>query len=100
MAIYHALIHKYSTPKKYKQLDNRKSKNDLVKFMNKNKYKFSEPHDLSVAFSINKLKIKQPISNFRIFYNLIRQLKKYHQIYLHQNYLIKLRKIYAAIFKK
>jgi hypothetical protein len=100
MTIYHAIIHKYSTPKKYKYLCNYKSKNDLVKFMNKNKYIYTEPHDLSVAFSINKLRIIQPISYFRIFYNTVKPLKKYNQFFLYQTCLTKIRKIYAAIFLK
>ena len=63
---YHILIHKYDTPLKYRKfIQNNGSKKILRKklnnFMIENKYKFTEPDDLSVAFKYSHSSIIRKI---------------------------------------
>jgi hypothetical protein len=62
--LYHALVHKYEIPKKYKHLIIKSriyAFKKLGKFLKDNSYNFSEPDDLSVAFSGNKNSLKRKI---------------------------------------
>lgn len=100
MLVYHSLIHKYEIPNKYKSIINHKTLNSFQSFMEKNKYSYTEPKDLSVAYNLKQLNISNPTSKIRKIYLHIRYYKDILYYLKGINLIMIIRKIYAAIFKK